>query len=317
MKFLSIPENGASWQEPLLYSVDLETTDRVDSHVEVVDVGRNVVIASFYVYGGTSFEVDISPYVRIIADMAPIAYTRILSYSPTAYNIEVRVNGVASLSRRFYRAKFDVDTPKILSSIPDNPEVVFGETVRMTLYAKERVAVTVQSFAKNVQARSYSILSDGLPVEFVYPLLEVDEELTAVEITITLDGNFYGTIRYKLVGRKGISERIVWYNDNGGVECYTFPQGMLCSCEAIVQRVSGGDDKVVGREYLYRLYSAYESTKGMIRIMKMVCADSLYRERQGVCKKIELLTRKLDFDEIRKLKNLSVDIKIREKGGGE
>jgi hypothetical protein len=51
--------------------------------------------------------------------------------------------------------------------------------------------------------------------------------------------------------------------------------------------------------------------------MKMVCADSLYREWQGVCKKIELLTRKLDFDEIRKLKNLSVDIKIREKGGGE
>ena len=62
MKFLTIPKNGASWQQPLVYAVELGASDGSDAHVEIVDAD-NSSIASFNVYGKSSFEVDISPYI--------------------------------------------------------------------------------------------------------------------------------------------------------------------------------------------------------------------------------------------------------------
>ena len=46
MRFVSIPTNGSSWQEPLVYSFETEDALPADILVEIRDIGSNSVLAT-------------------------------------------------------------------------------------------------------------------------------------------------------------------------------------------------------------------------------------------------------------------------------
>ena len=63
MKFVSIPNYGASWREALNYSFSTETSEPQDIKVEVVDARSSELLGEMRLYGVTKGVVNIAPYV--------------------------------------------------------------------------------------------------------------------------------------------------------------------------------------------------------------------------------------------------------------
>lgn len=308
MKFLSTPNSGASWRDPLIYVIDLEGDSSEVAHVEIVDTGSNSQIASFNLYGVTSAEIDIAPYIRKYVTKESVSNTKGVSISKAAVKSAVVVNGVSSASAVFYAASLENTRPGVLSTTPDNPRISLGESIHITLYGLSNVNISIQHIATKSHIRTYSIATNGLPVEFAYPLNAADNGLTAINVDIVIDGRRVDIWSYKYVSRENPSQQVVWYNSRGGVESYTFPKVERSCYEAILK-----GDNVVGRSTTWQLTSAYESPEEIARVEEMLFADNIYVSNNGAYQRVELLTRKL----LHSAKNLQITIRQNEmKGGG-
>lgn len=316
MKFLRQPNNGASWQEPLLYAVVLDDEDGGVARVKIEASDRQQLIASFNIYGGSEAEFDIAPYLRNSVDDTPLNGERGLFVSPYAFNVVVSVNGISSEQRCFYRTSLQELQPGIICCGAGTSTISRGERIQVTLYAQSRVDVTVMHHSLRNLRRSYAINSNGCPVELIYPLTEVDEGLQRVVLSISVDGQPRMSVDIPYVERSGPQRQVMWQGGRGGTEGYRFPQCVLKSREAIMERGADGKERVVAREERWLLTSAYESAEEMERIEEMIFADKLYFVNGGECEEVALLTRKLNRGDVGELKRMQIEVRKREKGGG-
>lgn len=315
MKFLRQPNNGASWQEPLLYAVVLDDEDGGVARVKIETSDRQQLIASFNIYGGSEAEFDVAPYLRSSVDDTPLSGERGLFVSPYAFNVVVSVNGVSSEQRCFYRTSLQELQPGIICRGAGTSTISRGERIQVTLYAQSRVDVTVMHHSLRNQRRSYAINSNGCPVELIYPLTEVDEGLQRVVLSISVDGQPRVSVDIPYVERSGPQRQVMWHSERGGTEGYRFPQCVLKSREAITERGADGKERVVAREERWLLSSAYESAEEMERIEDMIFADKLYFVNGGECEEVALLTRKLNRGDVGELKRMQIEVRKRERGG--
>ena len=145
MKFVSLPDNGSSWRGRLLYGFTTEETEPQDVMVEIIDAMSSSRLGAMRLYGVTDAEVDIASYIRPHLSLtAANAHRRLeLISSPSAIAVIVRINGVESETRVFFRFQFDYSAVGPLSSHAMTGEVVFGEAIRLTLFAKSEISVSV------------------------------------------------------------------------------------------------------------------------------------------------------------------------------
>ena len=316
MKFLRQPNNGASWQEPLLYAVALDDEDGGIARVRIETSNTQQLIARFNIYGGNEVEFDIAPYLRNSIDDTPTSGERGLFISPYAFNVVVNVNGVSSQQRCFYRTPLQGLQPGIISRGAGTSTISRGERIQMTLYAQSRVDVTVMHHALRNLRKSYAINSNGCPVELIYPLAEVDEGLQRVVLSISVDGQPRVSVDIPYVERSGPQCQVMWQGGRGGTEGYLFPQCVLKSREAITERGADGKERVVARDERWLLTSAYETPEEMERIEDMIFADKLYFVNAAECEEVVLQTRKLNRGDAGELKRMQIEVTKRERGGG-
>jgi hypothetical protein len=69
MRFISIPQNGMSWSDRLIYSFATGLDEPTDVDIEIFDIDANQLIARKRLYSVTYSDVDIAPILRSIADM--------------------------------------------------------------------------------------------------------------------------------------------------------------------------------------------------------------------------------------------------------
>ena len=316
MKFLRQPNNGASWQEPLLYAVALDDEDGGVARVRIETSDTQQLIARFNIYGGNEVEFDIAPYLRNSIDDTPTSGERGLFISPYAFNVVVNVNGYSSSPKCFYRTPLQGLQPGIISRGAGTSTISRGERIQMTLYAQSRVDVTVMHHALRNLRKSYAINSNGCPVELIYPLAEVDEGLQRVVLSISVDGQPRVSVDIPYVERSGPQRQVMWYGGRGGTEGYLFPQCVLKSREAITERGADGKDRVVARDERWLLTSAYETPEEMERIEDMIFADKLYFVNAAECEEVVLQTRKLNRGDAGELKRMQIEVTKRQRGGG-
>ena len=186
----------------------------------------------------------------------------------------------------------------------------------MTLYAQTKVEVTIMHHAIRNLVKSYTINSNGCPVELIYPLAEVDEGLQRVVVSISVDGQPRVSVDIPYVERSGPQRQVMWHSGRGGTEGYRFPQCVLKSREAITERGADGKERVVARDERWLVTSAYETPEEMERIEDMIFADKLYFVNGGECEEVALITRKLNRGDVGELKRMQIEVRKREKGGG-
>lgn len=316
MNFKSIPENGSSWLEPLRYSFTLSGGVQRSVEVKIRDVVNGRSVGQLILYDVDGGEVDVSPYVRsYMAEPLPVS-TVGLSPSQTACRIVVSVNGVESEPRTLFRKTIDYSQPMVLSGGTTNRVVMHGEMIRLSLYAPTSVIVRLSFYGVALFNRTFKQMTDGMPLEFAFDTSTLDKRVTKISVEVVLDGDVVKTFNYEHAAESSSMYHMVWFNDAGGVEDYTFPYGKRLSYSSVVSGKSvGGGSHVVENTMHVRLFSAVEVDEELERIIGIIRSPRLYYFQSKSALPVGLATRSVGFDEHGTIKRLSIDVELAWKGG--
>ena len=108
MKFTTLPKNGASWRDPLIYSFNTELASPTDVEFTIFDTMRNMTLGTVRLSGVTRGSFDIAPYVRQVATLTPqMADTMKIVASPSTACIVVSSGEVSSVEQFYFRTAID------------------------------------------------------------------------------------------------------------------------------------------------------------------------------------------------------------------
>ena len=318
MKFKTIPKNGASWRDSLLYEVDFtEGEEQVD--IEIVDQISMQVIGVVRLYASGPTEVDIAPYIRSLMAkreglMLPVS---IITTSSDACKIILRVGNVTTEPRLFFREDISYLSSRILSTHIQESTIANGEVIRITVYATDIIALTLVRPVNAGGTRNYSYRTNGVPCEIIVPIIGVVED-DRVSVSIRCDGGTVSSQSFKVVDREESACRLVWINANGGVECCTFPRSLqrhLVVKTEDVERDEGWYRRVVKSRVVRRLFLHGAKRSEIDRVLGIFLSPVIYLCEGSLSTRVKLLTDGLTFDEHGKLRNLEFDIEQEWKGG--
>lgn len=322
MKFTSIPQNGASWRDRLIYSFDTGSTTPTDVTVEIFDIKRSKSIGRMVLYGITMGEVDIAPFVAQEASLEPIATNRSITIaeSPSAIKVAVFANGTTSPQRTFFRAPFDANTAQLLSyEEPTTREIKRGDAIHLTLFAKSRAKVTLteQESATTTPIEA-TYATNGTPLEVVVATTNISPTASVIYLTIECDDGLVQNFSYRLTDVNSKGQTLLWYNYRGGIESHTFAHSIPISYEAEISDGQATCDtllreaKGAKRE---RLCTGYETTATTARVVELLLTPAIYKVVGNTTMAVEMATKSLECNGKGGFNTVAIDIVERWKGG--
>lgn len=320
MRFVYIPNQGASWRERLEYYFSTDTTQPTDVLVEIVDATLLEVIGCMRLYGVTSGRVNIAPYIASSVSLVPIrgSSKMVLHQSPSAIAVIVRVNGVESERRMFFRSKFDASVSGLLTAHRESEEIEFGDLARLTIYARESLRLMVSyEGVPDMKPTDYVVRTNGFPMELTLPTKDLKVGAEVVVVLRYVDGTTQ-SVRYRIVPRRSSSCRLLWYNPNGGIETYTFCHSVILGYGVDVRELvecDGKPSRMVDGRVEYRLCSGMDSSENLERVARLLLSPVVYKERGEEFMEVTVDSREVAFDGKGLLHTLSLDISEKWKGG--
>ena len=316
MIFKTIPQNGASWLNPLLYSLDFGGK-REQVAVEIFDQLTNTQLGRVVLYNIASAELDIAPYIRNHKIEEPLArQSSVIERSQDVCKVVLRVEGVESESRLFFRSDISDQSPGLMSTIIENGTIAVGEVIRFTLWAQESVnIITVQPSDDGFMQYDYN--TEGMPCEVVLPI-KVANVGDVVSLRVVCDNQFIGLCKYRVVERDSSAVRLAWVNAKGGVECHTFPQSIRRSLVVKSEDLEGECGwyrRIVSSTVVRRLMMMGATLSEVDRMLDILLSPKVYRCDSEVNMAVQLLTDSISYDDHGKLHRLEFDIKEEWKGG--
>lgn len=321
MKFVSIPNYGASWREPLIYSFSTETAEPTDVAVEIVEVSTQESLGRMKLYGVTSGMVNIAPYVARRASLTPIegGSELVVVPSPSAVAVVVKVNDLCSEERLFFRSEFSPDVSMSLSRAIGTQVIERGDAIRLTLCPKGRLWAVV-SYGQSADLQSKDCLVEGsaTPMEL---LLKTDNLKAGDVIIINLQYEFGAvqSFRYRVHPRRSTSKRLLWYNPQGGIESYTFGHSIRVGYSIEVQGVEECDGEArrsVDGELVYRLCSGQESMTMLEHVAELLLSPVVYKCSGVQSEQVDVVSREVAYDKNGELHNMTLEVKETWRGGG-
>lgn len=319
MKFTSMPADGASWREPLVYRFSTEEVVPQDVSVSIIDATSGTVYGSLKLYGVVKGEVDIAPYIAKNASLTPVFMSRpfVLVRSPSAKRVIVNINGMTSMERLFFRSQIDTTTPSVLSSLVENQIIEHGEKVRLTLFAKNYIVVRMSYGSSSMTQMQSSMYSGMYPTELFFSTerMAVGD---VVELEVTLDDVLVQKLSFRVVERGASSRTLLWYNHRGGIERYVFPHCLKLGYDVGVQSIEGLNSlklRSVNGRVRNRLCSRCESSAEIERIAEVLLSPVVIVDRGDDVDVVELESREVKFDDKGQLHSISLDICEEWKGG--
>ena len=320
MRFVYIPSQGASWRERLEYYFSTDTAQPIDVSVEIIDATSLEVIGSMRLYNVTKGRVNIAPYIASQVSLVPVRNNGKVSVypSPSAIAVIVRINGVESESRLFFRSKFNPAVSEMLTEHRTSDEVEFGDVVRLTIHAKEALRLTVSyNGVAGMSPYDYSVRTNGFPMEVTLPTRDLKEGAEMV-VTARYEDGTLQSVRYKVVPRGSSSCRLLWYNPNGGIETYTFCHRIRLGYGVDVRELvecDGKPSRLVDGRVEYRLCSGSDSSANLERVARLLLSPVVYKERGVEFMEVTVDSREVAFDSKGQLHVVSLDISEKWKGG--
>lgn len=321
MKFTTLPKNGASWRDPLIYSFNTELETPSDVEFTIFDTMRNMTLGTVRLSGVTRGSFDIAPYIRQVATLTPqMAQTMNIVASPSTACIVVSSGEVSSVEQFYFRTAIDTTFFAPLSSPPTRATISAGDTLHLTLYAKHDVACQLNKvYTDHTDTNRISYDTQGKPAELIVPITDLERGIERVEVVVWCDKTIVCHLNYAVVARNASSRRLIWLNSKGGYESYTFPTSLPQRLVADVATVECGNHKHNTLREAYRetlLASGYDGDKEMARLTELIHSDEVYEVVGSTPQQVELLTRKMEYDSHGKLRQMRVVVRDKVKGGG-
>lgn len=308
MKFVKIPENGASWDVALCYTIATEGRTASDVSIEVIDAISGEILGTRRLYSILEAEIDIAPYVRnAVGEATPSSAT--ISLSPSARCIVVRAGGVESAERVFFRAQLDCSTPHLLSDTNQPTAVERGDVIRLTVFAQSDVRVSVTDRRITAVESISAISTRGMPVEIAISTSSFKGYNVPIRVNVVCDLRQTYTLDYTVVEPSATSYRIAWYNPEGGIECYTFPRSVRESMGAeLMTEIRGRTPRLKGVVARYHLVSSFEKREEVERISKVIFSPEVFECREAECSPLKFTDRHIVFDDHGGLRRVELSV---------
>lgn len=320
MKFLSIPLNGSTWSEPLIYSFDTELDERTDVEVEIYDVDDGCAIAHKRLYGVVAGSIDIAPILRSMADMriADESATT-MTPSPIMRNIRVSINELESEQRQFCSTLFDIRRATVLSLMFKDYSLSYGDKLIFTAYAPNGLQILIDGVSPTASRRlTLNAQRDLRPQDVVVNTRDFAADISRLDITIHNAKTMVERFSIKVGSQPCCGQTILWRSAVGAVESYLFPRSINIRKEATANRVVTSERPYVtmrGATVVRRLYSSMEPTNKLRQLSEMLLSPYVYEMVSGHLADIELCSRDIDYNKHGEISTLSIDVLSSWKGG--
>lgn len=316
MIFKTIPQNGASWQSPLLYNLEFEQREE-QVEVEIYDQLTSESLGRIMLYNSSLAEIDIAPYIRSHRLSIPFAkQDSVIASSRDACRVVLRVNGEESEPRLLFRSDIIGLSPRLLSTATECGNISEGEVIRLTLLADKKVSLRVSN-SSSKDVKRYESFTDGLPCEVALPVVHAQpgDDIT---LEVECDDISVGVCKYRVVERDSSAVRLVWVNSRGGVECYTFPQSVRRSLvvkSVDIEGECGWYRRVVGSTIVRRVMMSGVGQGELDGMLDILLSPKVARCDKGDDVSVQLLTDTITYDNHGRMHRLEFDIKEEWKGG--
>lgn len=318
MKFITIPNNGKSWNEPLRYAFECGTEVPTDVEIKITDAATGETIGCKKLYGVTGGEVDIASYLRGSFDPQPRPMIK-TGFAKAAGGMAVAVTAAAIAPgagsgaddagqtdasatapvRKFFRTECDMSRPAVLSRTGQKRSISPDEIDMITLYAERALTAEVE-IGQNETTMTFeiSIETGGLPCELCVSAIGM--LLSTVRIGIELFGDDVkiGHFEYAIAERPAEGRRLMWYNREGGLECHTFAVARTLAAEAEVATVKTGGGvwrRLVEGSHRVLLASDYLTRERYDILHEVLFSPHVWSLDGLAAEPVEIVARKADY----------------------
>lgn len=316
MIFKTMPQNGASWQKPLLYNLEFEQKEERVA-LEIYDLLSSEQMGRIMLYNLTSAEIDIAPYIRSRKLSESLAkHEEGIAPSQDACRVVLRVNGLESEPRLLFRSEISGLSPRVISSTTKDGTVAVGESIRFTVLAQNEINLAVVQPSDGGLSQ-FEYATDGVPCEVVVPIKNAKLGDT-IELRVMCDNECVVECRYRVVERDSSAVRLTWVNAKGGIESYTFPQSVKRSLVVKSEDVEGECGwyrRVTGSTVVRRVMMLGATQSEVDAMLDILLSPKVIRCDNSSAMAVQLLTDTVTYDDHGKVRCLEFDIKEEWKGG--
>lgn len=320
MYFVAIPDDGSSWQGPLIYSFANEGSVATDVLVEIRDEGSGGLIAAKRLYGVRSADIDIAPYLSSQSSQS-IVVGGLCSIrdSKLARRVSVSINGVRSSVRHFVYSSLDISKAKLLSCLDGQMQVERGDAVIFSIFAPAQLRIMLTEFDPQMHTTqrlewlgTYSI------VDVIVQTSVLSSQTTSFTLDIYSGTTIFKTVKVTVVEPNIQSRKLFWRNSLGGVEGYTFPHNIRLASSVVTKSFATSQaiiEKLYEASHRSRLCSAFEEQKELERISEVLLSDNIYENVDGQLRAVTLDDRRLEYGSHGNLRQVCLTIIDEWKGG--
>ena len=320
MKFISIPEAHSSFRTPLLYAFDTEA-EAHDVEAQIIDADTNEVIGRKKLYGVTTGEIDISPYLcRRVRQQLPASVDGCGEVDCSMQvRVKVVVDGVTSPVRRYIAAQVDLSQPyqALMTQIPQRT-MACDEFDIISWFAHPEIVVevVVESFGNGTE--TITIRPDGVGQQAVaITALDFENIPDSLRATVMVDGVATTVIDYEIKPNLHGARRVAWLNEHLAPELYTFPlrKGVLVKAtRKLMETVWGREAATLECANELKLISAYEPQAQIKALAAILSAERLWLIEGGVPQRVELVIDRVLCAPCGEMGMVEVDIRAAEEG---
>ncbi len=328
IRFTNIPQNGASFQEPLIYEfesdAELEQADIVITDESGVEIGHKVINGTF-----TSGKIDIAPYVRqAVTYHPPQSVTQCETIDiGGSMRVKVEVNGTPSEERAFIAAQIDLSQPLTFLS---------NQSIKRTLAAEEFDMFSFVNTTSTPLTTTIEICDDKYGC-IMYRSFNIAEQYRQMAICITTQdfpanileiakymlikmrhGNKYlDLVEYEIRPNLSTARRIGWINENGAPELYTFPLRKSLLVESTrkhIEKVWGREAAALESDNELKMISAYEPQQQLQALAKILSSPKVWLQSNNGQQAVNLMTDRVLLTPGTGLGFIEIDLRAAEKG---
>ncbi|HJA98780.1 MAG TPA: hypothetical protein H9779_04160 [Candidatus Alistipes avicola] len=290
MNFTKQPDQFASIYGDLSYSFTGASSSEL--LLNILDVSNGKTLGSKRYFNTTSGTTNIAPMIRKNIRFTPQT-GRIGFYEAKDRGISVQLSGDNTFSevRTFLATKDQATTSSLLTSMPRQRIIAYGEYDEITCLIPSSYTVSLQS---DTQTTPITFNYDkGQPLTiFRLETGYFPPSTKTISLEIIVEKATIDRIDYTVVPASECGCRLAWRSSAGSIEHYTFPviKSIIQKTdkEQIYTSTNGYIDTCIKTEQTTSLTSAYEPTSMILALSELFTSPQVWRVRDTQYEEVDL-----------------------------
>lgn len=281
----------------LLFGIDTERYTPSDILVEVMDMATNEVVATQQLRSIISAEVNIAPYVKLLAESSPsLSLHTAFREIPTA-SYAIRVGELLSEPVRVSVNRTSLYSPSLITTSSRNRHIAYGEKDELLIAAIPQGVLTANILSDRGETLTLEATAAMGIAALVLSTEDFSAETNSLDVELLYNGVAFDKLHYTLLAPRRGAVRLAWISSKGSVEYYTFPvvaKRELKSEKKSIDSYSGRQVVRSVSESILSLFSRYEPRITIEALAEIVASPKVWIVGKEEYQAVEVLSAEVE-----------------------